>query len=69
MPTTMTSRHIDDVEARRGKSTAATQRDKFLAADLICEIKVAVREADADDFASDAEVAELAEKWKLNAGS
>ena len=34
-------------------------------ADEICEIKVALKEADAGDFADDAEVAALASKWKV----
>jgi RHH-type transcriptional regulator, rel operon repressor / antitoxin RelB len=70
MPTPMTPRPVDDVGARRDKSTYATQRsESSLAVDLIREIKAAVSEANAGDFASDAEVAALAKKWKLNAGS
>jgi RHH-type transcriptional regulator, rel operon repressor / antitoxin RelB len=68
MPAIMTRRPIDDVKARRDKSAGADQRSKSsFADDLIREINAAVREANAGDFASDAEVATLAKKWKLNA--
>jgi RHH-type transcriptional regulator, rel operon repressor / antitoxin RelB len=78
--TTMTFRLEDDVKARLDKLADATQRSKsFLAAEAIREyvesnewqireIKAALKEANAGDFASDAEVAALAKKWKLNAG-
>ncbi len=80
MSTTMTLRLEDDVKARLDKLADATQRSKsFLAAEAIREyvdnnewqireIKAALKEANAGDFASDAEVAALAKKWKLNAG-
>jgi RHH-type transcriptional regulator, rel operon repressor / antitoxin RelB len=80
MSTTMTLRLEDDVKTRLDKLADATQRSKsFLAAEAIREyvennewqireIKAALKEANADDFASDAEVAALAKKWKLNAG-
>jgi len=77
--TTMTLRLEDDVKARLDKLADATQRSKsFLAAEAIREfvennewqireIKAAIKEANAGDFASDAEVAALAKKWKVNA--
>ena len=80
MSTTMTLRLEDDVKTRLDKLADATQRSKsFLAAEAIREyvdnnewqireIKAALKEANAGDFASDAEVAALAKKWKLNAG-
>ena len=79
MSTTMTLRLEDDVKARLDKLADATQRSKsFLAAEAvreyvennewqIREIKAALKEANAGDFADDAEVAALAKKWKLNA--
>jgi RHH-type rel operon transcriptional repressor/antitoxin RelB len=79
MSTTMTLRLEDDVKARLDKLADATQRSKsFLAAEAIREfvennewqireIKSAVKEANAGDFASDAEVAALAKKWKVGA--
>jgi len=79
MSTTMTLRLEDDVKARLDKLADATQRSKsFLAAEAIREfvennewqireIKAAIKEANAGDFASDAEVAALAKKWKVNA--
>lgn len=79
MSTTMTLRLEDDVKARLDKLADATQRSKsFLAAEAIREfvennewqireIKAAIKEANAGDFASDEEVAALAKKWKLNA--
>lgn len=80
MSTTMTLRLEDDVKARLDKLAGATQRSKsFLAAEAIreyvennewqiCEIKSALKEANARDFAGDAEVAALAKRWKLDAG-
>ena len=80
MSTTMTLRLEDDVKTRLDKLADATQRSKsFLAAEAIREyvdnnewqireVKAALKEANAGDFASDAEVAALAKKWKLNAG-
>ena len=80
MSTTMTLRLEDDVKTRLDKLADATQRSKsFLAAEAIREyvdnnewqireIKAALKEANAGDFASDAEVAALAKKWTLNAG-
>jgi len=79
MSTTMTLRLENDVKARLDKLADATQRSKsFLAAEAIREfvennewqireIKAAIKEANVGDFASDAEVAALAKKWKVNA--
>ena len=79
MSTTMTIRLEDEVKDRLDHLAEATQRSKsFLAAEAIRvfvetnewqigEIKAALKEADAGDFASEKEVAALAKKWKLNA--
>jgi RHH-type rel operon transcriptional repressor/antitoxin RelB len=79
MSTTMTLRIEDDIKARLDKLADATQRSKsFLAAEAIREyvetnewqireIKAAIKEANAGDFATDAEVAALARKWNVNA--
>ena len=80
MSTTMTIRLEDDVKDRLDVLAEATHRSKsFLAAEAIrafvesnewqiAEIRSAVKEADAGDFASDKDVAALARKWKVNAG-
>ena len=79
MSTTMTLRLEDDVKERLDKLADTTKRSKsFLAAEAIREfvennewqireVKAAIKEANAGDFASDADVAALAKKWKLNA--
>lgn len=79
MSTTMTLRLDDDVKARLDELADATQRSKsFLAAEAIREfvennewqireVKAALKEADAGDFADDADVAALSRKWKVNA--
>ena len=79
MSTTMTLRLEDDVKARLDKLAGATRRSKsFLAAEAIREfvennewqireVKAAIKEANAGDFASDEEVAALARRWKLSA--
>jgi predicted transcriptional regulator len=79
MSTTMTIRLEDEVRDRLDQLAEATQRSKsFLAAEAIRafvetnewqigEIRAALREADAGDFASDKEVAALSRKWKVNA--
>ena len=79
MSTTMTIRLEDEVKERLELLAEATQRSKsYLAAEAIREfvesnawqvreIRAALREADAGDFASDKEVAALARKWKLGA--
>ena len=75
----MTVRLDDDVKDRLELLAEATQRSKsFLAAEAIrafvetnewqvAEINVALKEADAGDFASDKDIASLARKWKVNA--
>ena len=80
MSTTMTIRLDDDVKDRLDRLAESTQRSKlFLAAEAIrefvennewqiAEIQAALKEADAGDFASDKDVAALADKWQVNAG-
>jgi predicted transcriptional regulator len=80
MSTTMTVRLDDEIRQRLELLAESTQRSKsFLAAEAIrqfvennewqvAEIRAAVAEADAGDFASDEEVAALAAKWRVNAG-
>ena len=80
MSTTMTVRLEDEIKDRLDQLAEATQRSKsFLAAEAIRafvetnewqigEIRAALREADAGDFASDKDVAALSRKWKVNAG-
>jgi predicted transcriptional regulator len=75
----MTVRLEDDVKHRLDRLAASTQRSKsFLAAEAIkvfvennewqiAEIQAALTEADAGDFAGDAEVAALARKWRVDA--
>ena len=79
MSTTMTLRLEDDIKARLDKLAGATQRSKsFLAAEAIREfvennewqireVKAALKEANAGDFATDEDVAAVAKKWKVNA--
>ena len=79
MSTAMTLRLEDDVKARLDKLADVTHRSKsFLAAEAIREfvennewqireIKAAIKEANAGDFAGDDEVAALAKKWKPSA--
>ena len=79
MSTTMTVRLEDDVKDRLDGLAEATQRSKsFLAAEAIRvyvennewqigEIRAALKEADAGDFAGDRDVTALAKKWKVNA--
>ena len=79
MSTTMTVRLEDDVKDRLDVLADATRRSKsFLAAEAIRayvennewqirEIKAAIKEANAGDFASEDEVAAVARKWKANA--
>jgi len=80
MSTTMTIRLEDEVKDRLDRLAESTQRSKsFLAAEAIrefvennewqiAEIRAAVKEANAGDFASDKEVDALTRKWKVNAG-
>ena len=79
MTTTMTIRLEDEVKNRLDVLAEATQRSKsFLAAEAIkayvesnewqiAEIQAALIEAEAGDFASDGDVADLALKWGVNA--
>ena len=79
MSTTMTVRIGDDIKDRLDVLAEATQRSKsFLAAEAIRaylelnewqidQIRAALSEADAGDFASDKEVRALARKWKMKA--
>ena len=68
MSVTKTVRPGADVTARLNKSADATRRSKsFAAAEAIREIEAALREANACDFASNAEVLALANKWRLDA--
>lgn len=79
MSATMTLRLEDDIKARLDKLADATHRSKsYLAAEAIREfvennewqiheIKAAIKEANAGDFASDEELAALATKWKASA--
>ncbi len=79
MSTTMTVRLEEDVKDRLDLLAESTQRSKsFLAAEAIrefiennewqiAEIKAALKEADAGDFASDRQVVALGKKWKVNA--
>jgi RHH-type transcriptional regulator, rel operon repressor / antitoxin RelB len=80
MSTTMTIRLDDEVKDRLDRLADSTNRSKsFLAAEAIrefvetnewqiAEVRAALEEADAGDFASDKDVAALAKKWKVNAG-
>jgi RHH-type rel operon transcriptional repressor/antitoxin RelB len=75
MTTTMTIRLESAVKQRLDRLSAATKRSKsFLAAEAIREyvsinewqiqeIRAAVAEADAGDFASEADVKALMDKW------
>jgi len=79
MSSTMTLRIDDEVKERLEKLADATQRSKsFLAAEAIRayvetnewqigEIRKAVKEANAGDFATEADVRAVAKKWKVNA--
>jgi RHH-type rel operon transcriptional repressor/antitoxin RelB len=79
MSTTMTIRLDDEVKERLDRLAEATERSKsYLAAEAvrayveinewqIAEIRAALKEADAGDFADQRDVAKLARKWKVNA--
>jgi predicted transcriptional regulator len=79
MSTTMTVRLEDDVKDRLERLAESTQRSKsFLAAEAIrdyidtnewqiAETHAALSEADACDFASQADVDAVAQKWKVDA--
>ncbi len=76
MSTTMTIRIEDEVKDGLDRLAESTQRSKsFLAAEAIseyvannewqvAEIRTALKEANAGDFASEKDVAALARKWK-----
>lgn len=80
MSTTMTIRLDDDLKQQLEQLAAATQRSKsFLAAEAIREfielnewqvheIQQALKEADASDFASEAEIKKTFAKWGVDAG-
>jgi predicted transcriptional regulator len=75
----MTIRLADDVKERLDRLASSTRRSKsFLAAEAIrefvennewqiAEVRTALKEADAGDFAEAKEVAALARKWKASA--
>ena len=79
MSTTITIRLEEEVKERLDRLADSTNRSKsYLAAEAIrafvetnewqiAEIRASLKEADADDFASDKDVAALAKKWKVNA--
>jgi RHH-type transcriptional regulator, rel operon repressor / antitoxin RelB len=79
MSTTMTIRLDDDTKDRLERLAGSTQRSKsFFAAEAIrefiennewqiAEIRAALEEADAGDFAAAEEVAARATKWKVDA--
>jgi RHH-type transcriptional regulator, rel operon repressor / antitoxin RelB len=79
MSTTITVRLDEDLKDQLDVLAGATRRSKsFLAVEAIrqyvdnnawqiAEIQASLREADADDFASDEEVATLSRKWTLDA--
>lgn len=79
MSTTMTIRLEDEVKDRLDRLADSTNRSKsYLAAEAIrafveinewqvAEIRAAIKEADAGDFASEKDVDALAKKWKVNA--
>ena len=76
MSNTMTIRIEDELRDRLDRLAASTQRSaSFLAAEAIrayvennewqvTEIRKALKEADAGDYASEADLAALAMKWK-----
>jgi RHH-type rel operon transcriptional repressor/antitoxin RelB len=80
MSTTMTIRLEEEVKERLDRLAESTRRSKsFLAAEAIrefvennewqiAEIRAALKEAGAGDFATDKEVAAVARKWKVDAG-
>jgi predicted transcriptional regulator len=79
MSTTITIRLEDEVKDRLERLSESTQRSKsFLAAEAIrefvennewqiAEIRSALKEANAGDFASERDVDALTKKWKVNA--
>lgn len=81
MSTTMTVRLEGNLKERLEKLAEATQRSKsFLAAEAIREfvdlnewqveeLNLAIKEADAEEFASDQEVSELFDRWGAKNGN
>ena len=79
MSTTMTIRLEDEVKDRLDRLADSTNRSRsYLAAEAIrefvetnewqiAEIRAALKEAEAGDFASEKDVAAMAKKWKVNA--
>ena len=79
MSTTMTIRLEDEVKDRLDRLADSTNRSRsYLAAEAIrefvetnewqiAEVRAALKEAEAGDFASEKDVAALAKKWKVNA--
>lgn len=79
MSSTMSVRLDQEIKERLENLAAATDRSRsFLAAEAIREyvennewqiqeIQAALAEADADDFATEAEVEKLARKWNVSA--
>jgi RHH-type rel operon transcriptional repressor/antitoxin RelB len=77
--TTMTIRLDDEVKERLDRLAEATELSKsYLAAEAvlayveinewqIAEVRAAIKEADAGDFADDKDVTKLVRKWKLSA--
>lgn len=66
---TMNLRLEDDHKARPDKPADATQHsESSLAAQAMREVEVAIEQANAGDFASEAEVSALAQEWKVDAG-
>lgn len=75
----MTIRLDDEVKDRLDRLAEATDRSKsYLAAEAvrayveinewqIAEVRAALKEADAGDFADDKDVTKLVRKWKLSA--
>lgn len=75
----MTIRLADDRKERPNRLAESTNRSKsFLAAEAVCEfvdinewqvaeVCAALNEAEAGEFATDAQVVAIAQKWKLNA--
>jgi predicted transcriptional regulator len=79
MSTTITIRIEDEVRQRLDQLAESTQRSKsYLAAQAIrefvesnewqvAEIHAALKEADAGDFATDADLAQVQSRWKADA--
>ncbi len=68
MSTPMTIRLKDEVRDRLDRLAEAIRAFVETNEWQIGEVRAALREADAGDFASDEDVAALSRKWKVNAG-